>query len=133
MQHETGPSYATFARNLYTWANSESLSPILARRLLQSLFTQIGEEGLVFLASIWTSASPVSLRVAALRHGLAFIGAHEASVDFQLIIPSLLIALSDESKDIRQAGLDIVRKIVPSKGEVGGEVYARYILRSQFE
>jgi hypothetical protein len=84
----------------------------------------LGEEVLIFLTSIWISAvSPQRLRLAALRHGVAFINAHGSGVDFQLAVPGLLVTLMDANKEIRQAGLDILKRIDIVAGGAS-EIYA---------
>lgn len=107
-------SYESFARLLYSWANSHILPSSLAITLLRSLLTQIGEDALIFFASIWTSDVTTALRLAALRHAAAFIQAHagESATDFQLVLPGVLIALQDETKLVREAGILVMRNIL---------------------
>jgi U3 small nucleolar RNA-associated protein 10 len=110
-------------------SNSGRLHPALASSLLRSLLTQLSEEALTFLASVWTikevSATP-ALRVAALRHGLAFVNAYKvqtAGIDFQLVVPALVIALQDDSKAVRTAGVALL-KAISGSGAKEGAVYA---------
>ena len=118
--------YRSFATSIYILVNSDILSPPLAQSLLQSLFVQLNNDTLLFLASIWTSG-PRHIRVAALRHALAFVNAHSSSgpaVDFQLLVPALLILLQDEKKEARSAALAVLRAVAASGEKSGGEVYA---------
>ena len=126
LSHEQ-PDFKVFARQMYTWANSDILPSMLAKSLLRSLFVQLGEETLLFLASVWTRRDePLAVRIAALRHAGAFVAAHKTQadgIDFQLIMPSLLVALADEDKKVREASVIVVKAI--SAVHTGSEnVYA---------
>lgn len=126
LSHEQS-DFKTFVGEVYTWANSDILPPALAKGLLRSLFMQLGEETLLFLASVWTQRSAsLAIRTAALKHAGAFVAAHKGQTDgtdFQLVLPSLLIAFSDTEKKIREAGISVVKAI--SAVNTGSEnVYA---------
>ena len=101
--------FKDFAALTYTWVHTDVLPIQLGKSLLRMLFAQIGEETLLFLASVWTNGSNrSSLRVAALRHATAFVKAYAGSdVDFQLIVPAVLMALHDSETGVREvaAGL----------------------------
>lgn len=114
------------AQALYRWANSANLSSAVAKHLLHSVFAQLGEDVLVFLASVWTHPASIStLRVAALRHAEAFVKAYTAkATDFQLIIPATLIALQDESKPVRQAAATLLSTIAATPQSSSAEIYA---------
>ncbi|OCF41969.1 hypothetical protein I317_04161 [Kwoniella heveanensis CBS 569] len=106
--------YKVFSQELYSWSNSGVLPPSLAQVLLRALLAQLGEEALLFLASVWTSQSPLALRTASLRHATAFVSAYagvkiEQGIDFQIMIPSVLVALRDSEKPIRAAAVDLLR------------------------
>ena len=126
LSHEQS-DFKRFAEGVYTWANSDILPPALAKALLRNLFMQLGEETLLFLASIWTQRSgSLVTRIAALKHAGAFIAAHKGQadgIDFQLILPSLLIALSDSAKNIREAGISAM-KAISAVGTGSENVYA---------
>lgn len=115
------------AHSLYRWANSASLSASVARNLLQSVLSQLGEDALIFFASVWTDAADSGLRVAALRHAAAFIkayqGADKKKTDFQLIVPALLIALQDTSKEVRAAAAAILKSISESPTSGSSDIY----------
>ncbi|TYJ57970.1 U3 small nucleolar RNA-associated protein 10 [Cryptococcus floricola] len=127
------PIYKSLAYQIYLWANTAVLPAPIAQSLLRSLLTQLGEDALLFFASVWTSPSalfPSGLRTSALRHALAFIRAYAAlpatpsnpPVDFQVILPQVLIALQDSERQVRQAAVDVLKGI--SGGEAMGDVYA---------
>ncbi|GMK56611.1 hypothetical protein CspeluHIS016_0304510 [Cutaneotrichosporon spelunceum] len=115
------------AQALYRWANSSNLSAAVAKHLLHSVFTQLGEDVLVFLASVWTSPVTISaLRIAALRHAEAFVKAYASakSTDFQLIIPAILIALQDDAKPVRQAAAVVLRAVSATPQSSNADIYA---------
>lgn len=115
------------AQALYRWANSANLSAAVAKHLLHSVFAQLGEDVLVFLASVWTNPAAVStLRVASLRHAEAFVKAYTGAkaTDFQLILPATLIALQDESKPVRQVAASLLRGISATPQSSSADIYA---------
>ncbi|WVQ74325.1 U3 small nucleolar RNA-associated protein 10 [Cryptococcus sp. DSM 104548] len=125
--------YKSLAYQVYLWANTAILPAPIAQALLRSLLTQLGEDALLFFASVWTSPSalfPAALRTSALRHALAFIRAYASipatpqnpPVDFQVILPQVLIALQDSERQVRQAAVDVLKSV--SGGETMGDVYA---------
>lgn len=115
------------AHSLYRWANSASLAPSVAKSLLQSVLSQLGEDALVFFASIWTNAADSGLRVAALRHAAAFIKAYQDTdkkkTDFQLIVPALLIALQDPLREVRAAAAAILKSVSESPTSGSSDIY----------
>jgi U3 small nucleolar RNA-associated protein 10 len=113
----------TVAHSLYRWANSANLADKVSKHLLQAVFGQLGEEVLVFLASVWSTAADSALRVAALRHAVAFVKAYaNKPTDFQLIIPATLIALQDSARAVRQAAAALFKAITPGAPSV--DIYA---------
>jgi len=119
-------SFKRYAKTTYLWANSDILPLQLARSLLQSLFLQLGSEALLFLASVWTDHDNSSgLRLAALKHASSFVMAHKGQngIDFQLLLPSILIALGDNQQKVRVGGVALLKSIVLLAGN-GDEVYA---------
>jgi U3 small nucleolar RNA-associated protein 10 len=46
-----------------------------------------------------------------------------SGIDFQMMVPSLVIALQDESKDVRAAGVGLLKAVAGAKGKEG-DVYA---------
>lgn len=100
--------------------NRSSSLPVLASCLLSSLFINLKSDALVFLAGVWTSStSPsddksVSLQETALRHAAAFLEAHvleDDGVDFQTIVPALLVALQNPSSGARKAAAECLNRI----------------------
>lgn len=121
-------SYKLFARKAYALANSPSLHDNLARHLLRSLFTQLGKNALMFFASVWTdSTAAFTLRVAALKHATAFVGAHAvgtdgAKVDFQMVVPALVVAMHDAEQALRAAAIELLKLVAQAPQEIV-EVY----------
>ncbi|WWC65921.1 uncharacterized protein I303_108543 [Kwoniella dejecticola CBS 10117] len=112
----SGPkaSYKSIANEIYAWSNSGSLPALLASSLLRSLFAQLGEDALLFFASIWTSQSSAALKTASLRHAFAFVSAYSGmkalqGIDFQIMVSSVVIALQDSEKSVRSAGVDLLK------------------------
>lgn len=114
-------SYKTFAYRLYAWANSDILPRSLATTLLQSLLIQVGDDALIFFASIWIDDESIALRVAALRHASAFIRAHAGTSgsDFQLVMPAILVALQDPEPSVREVAVELLR-CLDSATRIGG-------------
>ncbi|RDB23790.1 U3 small nucleolar RNA-associated protein 10 [Hypsizygus marmoreus] len=110
---QRGSRYVALSRTIYSLANVSASGPLLTNAILQTLFISLKEDALAFLAGIWAgSAFSISeesyLRTVALRHAAAFLEAHIAEgerVDFQTILPSLLVALQSHDIDSRQAAL----------------------------
>lgn len=81
--------------------------------LLQTLFVNLKDDVLAFLAGIWISCVAETgdtdlLVTVALRHAAAFLEAHIAEdngTDFQTIFPAFLVALQSRDVDVRQAAL----------------------------
>ena len=125
LQHGKGDDFKTFALLAYVWMNSDSLPSALATKWLQSLFTQLGQETLIFLASIWAYHRHPAIRTASLSHATAFIRAHSKGegIDFQFVIPAMLIALQDEDKLVRQTAAGLLRSLVSLERTSVSEVY----------
>lgn len=108
-----GPRYVGLMRTIYRLANMSTSAPRLTMNLLQTLFINLKDDALAFLAGIWINCTPKNnnddlLVTVALRHAVAFLEAHiaeDGGMDFQTIFPAFLVALQSESVDIRQAAL----------------------------
>lgn len=82
--------------------------------LLQTLFINLKDDALAFLAGIWINRAQENseedlLSVVALRHAAAFLEAHFAEddgTDFQTIFPAFLVALQSQDMHIRRAASD---------------------------
>ncbi|THU93396.1 hypothetical protein K435DRAFT_779869 [Dendrothele bispora CBS 962.96] len=99
--------YAKLKRQLYKLAHL--LGPALGVYLIRDLFISLKHEAMVFLAGVWLGAEDgegdVPVQASALQHGLAFIQAHNSAdvgVDFQTIVPSLLVALQSPEESVRR-------------------------------
>ena len=94
---------------MYTISNSDVTLPLLSTHLLRLLFINLGDDALVFLAGLWLSpASGTHIQYAALRHACAFLEAHEATrfaLDFQTVLPALLVALQSADEGVRIAAV----------------------------
>ncbi|RXK39692.1 hypothetical protein M231_03047 [Tremella mesenterica] len=125
-------TYGAYARSLYNTANGRNLPPTLAKGLLRHLFTQVADQSLLFLASVWTSSDLSSIRVAALTHARAFIDAAtspdgSSTTDFQVIVPAILLAVQDQAKEIREAAVELlssVKRSQPLSAASNIEIYA---------
>ncbi|EGF99404.1 uncharacterized protein MELLADRAFT_68623 [Melampsora larici-populina 98AG31] len=128
----TGPNLASDILKLHyklysvghsggTNAKRGSLGRTLIVTLLRHL---LGDESLIFLARIWTSSSySIALRIMALQDAAAEIKAlspqntesgSRPCKDFQLLIPSILIALTDPVRSVRSAALELITSISES-------------------
>lgn len=114
------------AQALYRWANSANLADSVSKHLLQAVLGQLGEDALIFLASIWTSSADSALRVAAIRHATAFVKAFKDNAkrtDFQLAIPATLVALQDSAKPVRQAAAVLLKTIAAVPLSASADIY----------
>ncbi|KAJ7042839.1 hypothetical protein C8F04DRAFT_1251651 [Mycena alexandri] len=108
-----GALYVRLMRTVYKLANSSSVVPLLTIGLLSELFVHLKDDALAFLAGVWTTSvdSSPPICVVALRHAAAFLEAHNAEadgVDFQTILPALIICLQNSESGIRTATLDCI-------------------------
>ncbi|KAJ7456907.1 hypothetical protein FB451DRAFT_1275210 [Mycena latifolia] len=113
-----GPVYVKLMRTVYQLANSSAFTPLLTVGLLRELFINLKDDALGFLAGLWTtyleSAADNFICVVALRHAAAFLEAHREEadgVDFQTILPSLVICLQSNEVETRAAALDCVTSL----------------------
>lgn len=117
--------YRTLTFKLYRHANSDALPPVLARRLLQRLFTVLREEALTFFASVWTAAEVATpLKVAALRHASAFVKSYTLGTDFQMVMPSILVACTASSEAVREAAVALLKVVNRSASNETKNYYA---------
>ncbi|KAI0092311.1 armadillo-type protein [Irpex rosettiformis] len=106
--------YVANARSLYMLANSTTSLPAISRHIIRILVGSLGDDALKFLAGIWLNGAngvDSTTRYASLRHASAYLEAHFSTqrfVDFQVIVPALLVALADGDSRVREAGLDCV-------------------------
>lgn len=111
--------YVDLMRKLYILVNSSSAIPILSMHITQAQFIRLGEDALKFLAGVWlqpaSSATFHPAQYAALRHAAAFMEAHHSSqryIDFQTILPALLVAAQLPDHRVREAALECVAALV---------------------
>jgi U3 small nucleolar RNA-associated protein 10 len=97
-------------RTIYHLAN-------VSTTLLQALFVNFKEDALAFLAGIWSTNDAEILkesRSVTLLHAAAFLEAHileDDGIDFQTILPPLLVALQDPDAQICQGALECISRI----------------------
>lgn len=110
-----GSQYVTLMATVYALANTASTLPLLSAYLLRALFISLKDDALSFLAGIWSTApkdlsteTRTRIQVAALSHASAFLIAHEGmqgGVDFQAIVPLVLVTLESTSQPVRAAAV----------------------------
>jgi U3 small nucleolar RNA-associated protein 10 len=109
--------YVRLMRAIYHLANVSTTLPVLSSTLLQALFINFKEDALIFLAGIWSTNDVKVLkesRSIALLHAAAFLEAHileDDGIDFQTILPPLLMALQDPDAQICQGALECISRI----------------------
>lgn len=112
-----GKHFVELAGAIYALANSCATSHSLSTSLLKALFVNLREQTLLFLAGVWTRSilfdiESVNLPRAALFHGAAFLRAQVADIDhphdFQVVLPSILIALRSPHGAVRSAAMDCI-------------------------
>lgn len=111
---QRGASYVELFRTVYRLVPASA--PVLTTGILQALFISLQDDVLAFLAGIWTGAVQAidedsEIRTVALCHAAAFLQAHIAEgggVDFQTILPSLLVALQSRDSDRRKIALTCI-------------------------
>jgi len=112
-------------RQVYTIANASPNVPVLASSILRSLFASLQDEALVFLAGVWSSSLSLMsppLKKIALLHAAAFLEAHVSEgdgIDFQTVLPALLVSLTDQDRGVREGALNCIARIrLASEGQL---------------
>ena len=117
-----------FALSVYKLANAPYALTQLATTLLRSVFKALRDNSLAFLASIWVNNDMEDyMRNAALRHAEAFFkvsATDNSKFDYQTIVPSLLIALQDVSKDVRIAAVNCLKILSNSTVSGSPQIFA---------
>ncbi|KAI0295094.1 armadillo-type protein [Multifurca ochricompacta] len=120
--------FVTLLRSMYKLANSSSSLSVIPASLLRSQFIHLADDALAFLVGIWLSEEDAHLRRTALCHAFAFIAAHEATehvMDFQTVLPALLVALGDPDRAVRYQAAECVQLLVRlSTAKQASGVYA---------
>ncbi|KAK0216141.1 armadillo-type protein [Armillaria fumosa] len=117
--------YVTLMRSIYGLANS--LSSNIAMHMLRTLFMNIADEALAFLTGVWVNFDDGDLAVVSFGHTIALLKAHmsgDESVDFQTIVPSLLVSLQSPNLEIRKAALQCVSLLAKASEKKYARVYA---------
>ena len=119
--------FVRLMRSLYKLTSSSSLSVIPAS-LLRAQFIHLADDALAFLVGVWLSEEDARLRRIALSHAFAFIAAYEVTetiIDFQTVLPALLVALGDPDRGVRHQASECVQLIARlSKAKQASGVYA---------
>ncbi|EKM74924.1 hypothetical protein AGABI1DRAFT_123475 [Agaricus bisporus var. burnettii JB137-S8] len=119
-QSQVGPYYVSLMRAVYALANRSSTLPVITSCLLRILFMNLKTDALVFLAGVWTSPTSFAsddnslLQEVALLHAAAFLEAHvlEADgMDFQTILPAVLVGLQNQATGVRKAAIECLSRI----------------------
>lgn len=95
--------------------------------MLRNLFMNIADEALAFLTGVWVNCDDEDLAVVAFGHTIALLKAHmsgDESVDFQTIVPSLLVSLQSPHLEIRKAALQCVGLLAKAAEKKYARVYA---------
>lgn len=104
--------YVQLTRSLYALGNSTASLPVVSAHIIRTLVSSLGDDVLKFLTGIWLDdTSADTTRYAALRHAAAYLEAHFSTqrfVDFQVIVPALLVAMSDGDRRVRDAAVEVV-------------------------
>ncbi|CAK5279397.1 unnamed protein product, partial [Mycena citricolor] len=111
-----GPSdpHVQLQRSVYRIANSTAATPLLSIGLLSELFATLKDDSLAFLSGLWTMAENNNeswICLLALRHAAAFLQAHSEesdAVDFQTILPALVVCLSSKTRQVREAASECI-------------------------
>lgn len=121
MVDQRGWRYVSLLRDVYKVANSSASLPLLSTNIIRSLFLNLKDDSLVFLAGIITRSlskpEDKGICVIALRHAYSFFQA-QPNVDFQAVLPSLIIALQHINLDISEATLDCIAIMVTNHRNV---------------
>ncbi|PPQ90282.1 hypothetical protein CVT25_013107 [Psilocybe cyanescens] len=114
---DRGCRFVRLMRSIYQLANASTSVPVLSTTLLQILFVNLKGDALAFLAGIWASGNADEYKdstAIALLHAAAFLEAHlleDDGVDFQTILPTLLVALQTSDAQICQGALECISRV----------------------
>lgn len=108
---DQGSRYVSLTRNIYRLANASTSLPLLSISIIRTLFLNLKEDALAFLAGTLVCNLKENMDrgvcVTAMRHIAAFMTA-QPHIDFQNVLPSLVVAIADNDADVRQAALDCI-------------------------
>jgi U3 small nucleolar RNA-associated protein 10 len=101
---------------------------VIPSSLLRAQFIHLADDALAFLAGVWSSEEDGRLRRIALSHAFAFVAAYEVTetiIDFQTVLPALLVAFGDPDRGVRHQASECVQLIARlSKAKQASGVYA---------
>ncbi|KAM0786108.1 hypothetical protein ACM66B_006918 [Microbotryomycetes sp. NB124-2] len=126
--------YIKLARSIYAFAHTSSThgGRALATLLLRALFTRmLLDDSLAFFVSLYTShETPIELQVAALNDSKTFVQAQQLPevakpVDYQAVLPSIVIALQSLNKKVRNAALDLLATLEQHAPPSSKTIYGR--------
>ena len=107
----------------------------LSSVLLDAVFGQlVTEDALAFLASVWTAtSSPTSLKAVALRDAGVLVAVQalpelHKSVDFQAVVPAVIVALQDASHKVRAEAVELLQAISQAMPPTAAHIYGRGLL-----
>jgi len=113
---------------MYKLTNASQTLSVIPASLLRAQFIHLADDTLTFLVGVWLSEEDPRMRRTALSHAFAFIAAHEATeniIDFQTVLPALLVALGDPDRGVRHQASECVRLLARlSKAKQALGVYA---------
>ena len=121
--------YVYLMRSIYRLANASSNMPILATTILQILFVNLKGDALAFLAGIWATGGKEDFKESksiALLHAAAFLEAHileDDGIDFQTILPTLLVALQNPDQQVCRGALECISRVRMLAGRKLSSVY----------
>ncbi|GAA5959351.1 hypothetical protein JCM21900_000701 [Sporobolomyces salmonicolor] len=132
-------AYRSLCTLVYRLAHTNSTtagSAALATALLSTLFTSlVADDVLAFFAALYSSTStPLELRLSALRDSAVFVevlsaASEKKAVDWQIVAPSVVVAIADGEKKVRVEALKVLEKIrdvaIAKEGVKVGSVYGR--------
>ncbi len=120
--------YVRLMRSIYKLSNSSSSLSAVPASLLRAQFINLANDTLAFLVGVWLSEGDAQLRRIALSHALAFLSAHEATgqvMDFQTVLPALILALGDPDRGVRHQASECMRLLARlSTAKEAAAVYA---------
>ena len=111
-QDDTVSTYIDVMRTVYRLAQSLGSHSMALHRVL---FSNLEADSLAFLAGVWTGSSNQDLCAVSLRHAFAFLQAHcsaDEPLDFQTVLPSLVVALQTLDMQGREAALQCIGELV---------------------
>ncbi|KAL1918828.1 uncharacterized protein VTP21DRAFT_2850 [Calcarisporiella thermophila] len=110
-------AYKKTVARLYCFLASGSHFASCEEKIQRLLEKHIGENVIEFLAKFWTDdviQTPVLVQARSLQIANVFFAAHaeqNSTLDFQIVIPSLLLALGSPSKPVRQAAVTCLQTL----------------------